>query len=62
MVILCEAVGTYTFPGHKVFISPICDSEDAIDQFVANPEDTIHIFDPFESPPLGIGVTTYWLD
>jgi hypothetical protein len=37
-------------------------SADAIDQFVATPEDTIRIFDPFENPPLGSGVTTVWLD
>jgi prolyl 4-hydroxylase len=57
-----EAVGTATFPGHQFFISPTYDSTDAIDRFVATPEDAIHVFDPFENPPLGSGVTTYRLD
>jgi len=57
-----EAAGTATFPGHQFFLSPIYDNTDAVDRFVATPEDAVHVFDPFENPPLGSGVTTYRLD
>jgi hypothetical protein len=57
-----EAAGTAAFPGHQFFLSPIYDNTDAVDRFVATPENAVHVFDPFENTPLGSGVTTYRLD
>jgi len=59
-----EAVGTATFPGHQFYLTPTYDSMDTLDRFVLTNEerDAIHIFDPFEKPPTGSGVTQYKLD
>ena len=57
-----EAAGTATFPGHQFYITPTYDSDDAIDRFILSPEEPIHVFNPFENPPPGSGVTAYKLD